>query len=211
MNGNPRLRLIWKVAIYYGIGFALVITTGLSHPEWMTYLPFGGLDSIQDFMMNPDDGNLLEQVLAVNRPMSLFYDAMNLISALAGAILVVIPLRWVYMERSVTKSVSGEVATSMLVLPLVVAAIVYIVKFSLPLAFALTGIFAGVRYSTRLKSQADAFFTFAAIAVGLSAGTRSLGIAMSMATFFAITMLVAPPRLNEKRTDTLSKTISSEN
>ena len=76
---------------------------------------------------------------------------------------------------------------------LVVTAIVYIVKFSLPLAFALAGIFAGVRYRSTLKSQIDAFFTFACIAVGLSAGTRALGIGVILAFFFALTILIAPP------------------
>jgi len=89
------------------------------------------------------------------------------------------------------------VAASLLLLPLVVTAIVYVVKYSLPLAFALTGIFAGVRYRTTLKSQADAFFTFACIGVGLAAGTRSLGIALVLAVFFAFTMLAAPPGLND--------------
>ncbi len=84
-------------------------------------------------------------------------------------------------------------ASSLLVLPLVVTAIVYVVRFSLPLAFALAGIFAGVRYRTTLKNQADAFFTFASIGVGLAAGTRSLGIAMVLALFFGATVLLAPP------------------
>jgi hypothetical protein len=203
------MRLFWKVSIYYGVCFALVITAGLRYPEWMNYLPFGGLDALENAIMNSKDGDLLDQVLAMNRPLSLFDDAMNLISALAGALIVMIPLRWVYMEKSLKKHVSTEVATSLLLLPFVVTAIVYIVKFSLPLAFALTGIFAGVRYSTRLKSQSDAYFTFAAITVGLSAGTRSLGIAMSMAVFFAFTMLAASPKLGEARADSSSDTTSA--
>jgi hypothetical protein len=209
MTDNPRMRLFWKIAIYYGVCFAMIITAGLRYPEWMNYLPFGGLDALENVILNSNDDNLLDQVLTMNRPVSLFHDAMNLISALAGALLVTIPLRWVYMEESLTKRVSTEVATSLLVLPFVVTTIVYIVKFSLPLAFALTGIFAGVRYSTRLKSQSDAYFTFAAIAVGLSAGTRSLGIAMAMAVFFTLTMIAASPKLGESREDSPSDTTSA--
>ena len=116
-----------------------------------------------------------------------------------------VPMRWVYMTEGLKKSWSREVAASLLLLPLVVTTIVSIVKYSLPLAFALTGIFAGVRYRTTLKTQSDAFFTFACIAVGLSAGTRTLGIALVLATFFSITALAATPRLDDARTETLSK------
>ncbi len=209
MTDNVRIRLFWKVAIYYGVCFALVLSAGLTHPEWMKYLPFGGLDALQNEMTPSSDGNLVDQLLATHRPMSLFDDAMNLISALTGTLIVMVPLRWVYMAEGLKKSWSREVAASLLLLPLVVTTIVSIVKFSLPLAFALTGIFAGVRYRTTLKTQSDAFFTFACIAVGLSAGTRTLGIALVLAVFFAFTMLVAPPRLNDARTETSSKAPST--
>ena len=210
MTDNVRIRLFWKVAIYYGVCFALVLTAGLTHPEWMNYLPFGGLDALQNDLTLSDDGNLVDQLLATNRPLSLFDDAMNLISALTGALVVMVPLRWVYMAESLKKSWSREVAASLLLLPLVVTAIVYIVKFSLPLAFALAGIFAGVRYRTTLKSQSDAFFTFACIAVGLSAGTRSLGIALVLAEFFAFTMLAAPPGRNDSPNESTSDAASAE-
>ncbi len=210
MIDQVRIHLFWKVAIYYGVCFALILTAGLTHPEWMNYLPFGGLDALQNDLTFSDDGNVVEQLLATNRPLSLFDDAMNLISALTGALVVMIPLRWVYMAESLKKSWSGEVAASLLLLPLVVTAIVHIVKFSLPLAFALAGIFAGVRYRSTLKSQSDAYFTFACIGVGLSAGTRSLGIALVLAVFFAFTMLAAPPGRDDSPTESESDAASAE-
>jgi hypothetical protein len=197
MTDSIRIRLFSKIAIYYGTCLALTIYAGLAHPEWMKYLPFGGLDVLQNDAAVIEDGDLLDQLLVSQRPLAIFDDAMNLISALAGCLIVMIPLRWLYMTDGLKKSWNKDVATSLLVLPLIVTAIVYIVKFSLPLAFALAGIFAGVRYRTSLKSQSDAFFTFACIAVGLSAGTRSLGIALVMAMFFAFTVLAVPPRHGE--------------
>lgn len=198
MTDNIRIRLFSKIIIYYGICLALVLYAGLSHPEWMQFLPFGGLDVLQDNASVIEEGDLVDQLLVNQRPISLFDDAMNLVSALAGCLVVMIPLRWLYMTDGLKKSWNPDVATSLMVLPLIVTAIVYIVKFSLPLAFALAGIFAGVRYRTSLKSQSDAFFTFACIAVGLSAGTRSLGIGLVMAIFFAITMLALPPRRDDQ-------------
>jgi len=197
VTDRVRAHLFWKVGIYYGVTFALILAVGLTHPEWMNYLPFGGLDTLQNDAMLLDDRDLVRQLLATNRPLSLFDDAMNLISALTGTLIVMVPIRWVYMAQRLKKSWSREIATSLLMLPLVVTAIVSIVKFSLPLAFALTGIFAGVRYRTTLKTQADAFFIFACIAVGLSAGTRTLGIALVLATFFSFTMLAVTPELDD--------------
>ncbi len=196
MNTHHRIRMFGKIAIYYGICIALLIFAGLTQPTWMKYLPFGGLDALQNSMALSGNGTLAEQLLATDRPESIFDDAMNLVSALAGSLIIMIPLRWLYMTEGLLKSWSRELAASLLVLPLVVTAIVYVVKYSLPLAFALAGIFAGVRYRTTLKNQSDAVFTFACIGVGLSAGTRSLGIALVLAVFFAFTMLAASPGIN---------------
>jgi len=75
----------------------------------------------------------------------------------------------------------------------VVTAIIVIVKFSLALAFALTGIFAGVRYRTSLKNLTDALFIFACMAVGLAAGTQALGIALALSIFFVFTAVALEP------------------
>ena len=157
MTNNVRARLFWKVGIYYAICFATVIAVASSSPEWMKYSPFGGLDLLEQNFQPTDSRGLAEQLLATHRSKQVFEDGINLLSALVGTLIIMVPLRWVYMTEGLKKSANKEVATSLLVLPLVVAAIVYVVKYSLPLAFALTGIFAGVRYRTSLKNQSDAF------------------------------------------------------
>jgi len=184
---------MWKMGAYYGVCFAVVILAWLNWPEWFSYLPFNGLDALRDDPTNWNSDSLREQFELVKRSPTLLDDAANLISAMAGALIVMVPFRWVYMTKDLAKTRNAEVASGFLVLPLVVTAIVYIIKFSLPLAFALAGIFAGVRYRTTLKSQSDAFFTFACIAVGLSAGTRALGVGMVLAVFFTFTILAEPP------------------
>jgi len=194
MADNLRTRLFWKIAVYYGICLVLTIYTGLASPEWMRYLPFGGLDVLHGTGLPDDSSEMIDRLLTTEQPIAIFDDALNLVSALIGCIIVMIPIRWLYMTDGLKKSWNSDVATSLLVLPLIVTGIVYIVKFSLPLAFALAGIFAGVRYRTSLKSQSDAYFTFACIAVGLSAGTRALGIGLVVAIAFSFTILAAPQR-----------------
>ncbi len=192
MTDQDRTHLMWKIAVYYGICFALLVLVLLTRPEWLKYLPLNGLDTLRSDTLFSEPESLTGQLVASNRPTALVDDGINLISALAGALIVMVPLRWVYMTNGLKKSWNKEVASSLLALPLIVAAIVYIVRFSLPLAFALAGIFAGVRYRTILKHQSDAYFTFACIAVGLAAGTRALGIALVLAVFFTFTILASP-------------------
>ncbi len=194
MTESPRLRLFWKTAVYYGICVASIIYLALAQADWMRFLPFGGLDVLHDSRVPVDGGESLSDLLTTAQPVAVLDDSLNLVTALIGCIIVMLPIRWIYMSGGLEKPRSAEVATSLLVLPLIVTGIVYIVKFSLPLAFALAGIFAGVRYRTSLKSQSDAFFTFACIAVGLSAGVRALGIGLFVAIAFSFTVLAAPPR-----------------
>ncbi|MGI9234125.1 MAG: DUF4956 domain-containing protein [Woeseiaceae bacterium] len=208
MIDSNRTGLFWKIGFYYGACFVLIISAGLTHPEWMRYLPFGGLGTLQPESMLADGDSISDQILAMHRPVNVFDDAMNLFSALAGTIIVMVPVRWLYMTEGLKKSWNREVATSLLVLPLVVAAIVYVVKYSLPLAFALTGIFAGVRYRTSLKNQSDAYFTFACIAIGLAAGTRALGIGLLLATFFAFTILAISPGQDDSSAESASDAAS---
>lgn len=198
MTDKSRVHIFLQVGIYYAVCFATVLAIALTHPEWTKHLPFGGLDSLDNGFLQTDG---VEQLLASNRPISLFDDSINLLTALTGALITMIPMRWVYLTNGLLESRNNQVASGLFLVPMVVTAIVYVVKFSLPLAFALAGIFAGVRYRTSLKNQTDAHFTFACIAVGLAAGTRALGIGLLLATFFSFTMLVAPPTRNEARNE----------
>jgi len=119
-----------------------------------------------------------------------------------GALLLMIPMRWLYLavgdlEVAEDEPAGHKVSASLLLLPLVVTAIIVIVKFSLALAFALTGIFAGVRYRTSLKNLTDALFIFACMAIGLAAGTQSLGIALALSVIFVFTALALEPLVTE--------------
>lgn len=189
-----RSSLAWKILVYYGLYLAFLMLLGQIRPFWIEFMPVGGLQPLQNGVL-PDEGEgLLERLLTPQAPISLFHDALNLFSALFFALLVMIPIRWVYQADDLNPAPNAGVAIGLLLLPMVVAAIIFVVKFSLPLAFALTGIFAGMRHQTRLKHQLDAYFTFAAIAVGLAAGTRTIGIGVVLAMFFAGTVLFWAPR-----------------
>lgn len=104
-----------------------------------------------------------------------------------------VPLRWVYMGVGLRQSYNHAVASSLIILPIIVTGIVLIVKYSFELAFALAGIVAGVRYRTTLKNTSDALFVFAAIGVGLAAGSSALSVALVMSLYFSYAVLLLPP------------------
>lgn len=208
MNLKQRNKLGLKLVVYYAVLLAFVVVLIRLFPQTMPLLPFGGLDKLQqgtELVTNP---NLVNLVTNVQIPVDLLADGLRITMSMLGALLVMIPVRWVYLavgdlETAEYQPAGRKVSASLLLLPLVVTAIIVIVKFSLALAFALTGIFAGVRYRTTLKNLTDALFIFACMAVGLAAGTQALGIALALSIFFVFTALMLEPLVSDADPDQL--------
>lgn len=198
MNQKQRNRLGIKLVTYYVLMVTAIALLIRLFPGLLPLMPFGGLDELQrreDLVTETDLVNLFTQV---RLPLDMLADGIAITLSMTGALLLMIPVRWLYLgvgdlETAEDKPAGHKVSASLLLLPLVVAAIIVIVKFSLALAFALTGIFAGVRYRTTLKNLTDALFIFACMAIGLAAGTQTLGIAFALSVFFVFTALFLEP------------------
>lgn len=193
MKAQRQRDLFLKVTVYYLTVCVVIITIALFHPEFLKVMPFGGLDHWENERNAPSAVISLEEIKLYQRPLHLFADSLNILTGMLGVLIIMLPVRWIYLSFGDEKAVNQAVASGLIVLPLVVTAIIDIVQFSIALAFALAGVFAGVRYRATLKGLSDAFFTFVAIAVGLAAGTRSLGIGMILAIFFSYAVLLYPP------------------
>ena len=203
MTPRQRNKLGLKLVVYYSTMVVLVVLLISLFPEILPLLPFGGLDELQRGNRFAMDSDLMTLITQVRIPLDMLTDGMGITLSMLGALLLMIPVRWVYiavgdLETAEDQPAGHKVGASLLLLPLIVTAIIVIVKFSLALAFALTGIFAGVRYRTSLKSLTDALFIFACMAVGLAAGTQTLGIAFALSVFFVFTALALEPMLVEK-------------
>jgi hypothetical protein len=182
-----------KISIYYGLVIGVLLLIYAVKPEWDYYLPIGGLDKLAQINKG-DFSSVLEEVVATTvNPFDVFDDSIKLFASMIGAIVLMLPIRWVYMRVGLTQNYNHSVAASLIILPLIVTGIVVIVQFSLALAFSLAGIVAGVRFRTTLKNTSDALFVFVAIGVGLAAGTSSLGIGLVMSVFFSYAVLLLPP------------------
>jgi hypothetical protein len=198
VNLKQRNRLTLKLIVYYAALVAFVVVLIRVYPGVIAWLPFGGLDRLQQGTSLNTSPNLVNLVTNVRVPVDMLSDGIKIMISMLGALLVMIPLRWVYLEvgdleKAEHQPAGRKVSASLLLLPLVVTAIISIVKFSLALAFALTGIFAGVRYRTTLKNLTDALFIFACMAVGLAAGTQTLDIALALSVFFVFVALMLEP------------------
>ena len=198
MTPRQRNKLGLKLIVYYATIVVFVALLIRLFPQIQPLLPFGGLDELQQGNDLVTETDLVSLITQVQIPLDLLADGISVTLSMIGALLIMIPVRWVYiavgdLETAEDQPTEHKVSASLLLLPLVVTAIIVIVKFSLALAFALTGIFAGVRYRTSLKNLTDALFIFACMAVGLAAGTQALGIAFALSVFFVFTALALEP------------------
>ena len=150
-------------------------------------MPLGGLDELL-----ASDSNKLEVVREFGTNGAAGgYDVLTLGLAIAGAVLLMLPVSWVYFMTTRRKRIDRSFVQTMIVLPVIVAGIAIIVQNSLALAFSLAGIVAAVRFRFTLTEPAHALYIFSAIAVGLGAGVSALGVSFVISlAFVAINLLL---------------------
>src|SRR5881275_736975 len=88
-------------------------------------------------------------------------------AAMIGAVLLVLPVAWIYTLTRQKRGYQQSVVQTLLILPPLVAGVVVMVKYSVALAFSLAGIIAAVRFRTTLDDSTDAVYVFLAAAVQL--------------------------------------------
>jgi hypothetical protein len=109
--------------------------------------------------------------------------------AMGAAALLALPVAWLYTITRQKRGYRQSVVHSLILLPVVVAGVVVLVKFSLALAFSLAGIVAAVRFRNTLEDSKDAVYIFVATAVGLSSGVE-LSVALSLSFVFNLVTLL---------------------
>jgi hypothetical protein len=182
-------KLLVQITAYYLI-IALVIFVALKiWPGLRGYLPIGGVEQlISQPAKNPLQAS--EEVRAAhvaNFGQSVFW----LVVAIIAAIVVSLPVSWVYMAVRGGEEYDQSLVNTIIVLPMVVTGIVIIVQNSLALAFSLAGIAGAVRFRNSLKSSGDALFILLAVGTGLAAGIGAIELAavISIAFNYCFAML----------------------
>ncbi len=187
-------RLLVRLTIYYSVIAAALFVLISIFPGLIDQLPIGGVNEIEgsgivvenadriQFSPPPSD----ETVSSANR----LDDALDLLIAMTGVLLLMLPVAWVYRSSNYQGSHDHSLDETAFVLPVVVAGIVIVVQHSLALAFSLAGIVAGVRFRRALKDTYDALYILMAIGVGIAAGVKALDIAAVLSIFFNYTTLM---------------------
>ena len=109
--------------------------------------------------------------------------------SLIAALALMLPVTWVYMSARRTKRHNQAVVETLIILPIVVSAIVLIVRNSLALAFSLAGVVAAVRFRTTLRDTRDTVFIFLAIGVGFAAGVQVVTVGAVASIIFNFVLM----------------------
>lgn len=174
----------WFVAWVAGALFLLQ-----QFPHMVAYFPVGGILDLAELAaekstsFEPVYTGLEQGVLSRHGPVKL---------ALAsfGAVVLIVPVTWVYFTTSREKRIEQSFLQTIMILPVVVTGITMIVQYSIALAFSLAGIVAAVRFRFTLNQPSDAMYIFVAIGIGLGAGIGALGVASVISGAFCYTTLV---------------------
>jgi hypothetical protein len=177
---------ITLITMYYVFWAGVMTLMLFKFPVVRDFFPVGGLG---DLASNPADdleiiySEVREAILAPHGPFRLAF-------ASIGAAILIVPVSWVYFITSRTKDVDPSFVQTIIVMPIVVTGIATIVLNSLPLAFALAGIVAAVRFRFTLEEPSHAMYIFVSISIGLGSGIGALGVAMVISMAFVYATLI---------------------
>lgn len=183
---------LWRIGLYYAVLFLVTAVLARYFPVFHK-VTLGGFEAFSqaapigsDFSI-PDAFN--QTPVAELAPSTGVEFAISTVIAFLGALALMIPVAWVYLLTKQKRGYDESVVQAMLILPIAVAGIVFIVKYSLALAFSLGGIVAAVRFRSTLKDTKDAVYVFLAIGVGLASGAWFLGVAAILSITFNAVIL----------------------
>ena len=117
--------------------------------------------------------------------------AFEAVMAMLGAVLMMIPVAWVYILTRARRGFNQSTVQTLIFLPIVVAGLILLVRSSLALAFGLGGVVGAVAFRNRLEDPKDAIYIFLSIAVGLAAGVQVMAVALAISAFYNIVVLCA--------------------
>lgn len=177
---DPATKVVVKVVVYYA---ALIILGTVALRELPHSPGLGGV--VLPSVFSGDSGTAAAKTVSTPKA-----ELAPLVSvAMVGAILLMIPVAWVYQLTRAKRGYQQSVVQLLIILPLVVAGIVVLVKDSLALAFSLAGIVAAVRFRNTLDDSKDAVYVFLATGVGLAAAV-DIQVATAISIVFNLTILI---------------------
>lgn len=173
------------IVLYYALLVAATAYVLDRFPALAVYIPTGGIEDLAGI------SNTFEPVYSsVEERLYSAYGPVRLLIASIGAVILAVPVSWVYFITSRARNIDQSFLQTIMILPVVVAGISMIVLNSIALAFSLAGIVAAVRFRFTLQQPSDAMYVFVAIAIGLGSGISALGIATVISFAFVMATLI---------------------
>ncbi len=109
--------------------------------------------------------------------------ALTVLLAMLAAGALALPVAWIYTLTRSKRGYQQSIVQLLIVLPVVIAGVVVLVKYSITLAFGLGGIVAAVRFRNTLDDSKDAVYVFLVTGLGMSAAV-DLPVAMVISVMF---------------------------
>src|SRR6266513_1048796 len=184
-------RPVRRLVAYYVILGIIVAVAAFFFPAEVTRIAAKGLGDV------PEGPTVLTDALS-SSPASVTFGlgsllavAITTILILIGALVLILPVTWVYMSARPSGGQHNQnVVQTLVILPLVVAGIVFMVQNSLALAFSLAGVVGAVRFRTTLRDSRDLVYIFLSIVVGFAAGVQSLAVGAVVSIVFNLVLIV---------------------
>ncbi|MCH7821061.1 MAG: DUF4956 domain-containing protein [Proteobacteria bacterium] len=174
------------IVAYYGFWVGAIALLLAFFPLLHEFFPIGGIGDlvtpagdIFEIVHSGDEGTVFAP-----------YGPARLAFASVGAIILTVPISWVYFITSRSRRIEQSFLQTIMILPVVVSGIAMIVQDSVALAFSLAGIVAAVRFRFTLEQPSDAMYIFVAIGIGLGSGIGALGVAAVISMAFVLSTLI---------------------
>lgn len=178
---SPLAKVVAYYVVLFGIS-ALLIQLVPGAGELFS----GGLQpSVVDTQTGMPD--LLRQGPLFQSPLGL---PLSEVFGMTAAFALMLPVTWIYVMTRRRKGFRQSVVQTLMILPIVVAGVVFMVKNSLALAFSLGGIVAAVSFRNTLRDTKDAVYIFLGTGVGLAAGIQSVPLAAALSVTFNVVILI---------------------
>ena len=178
---SPATRVVLRVAAYY----AILVAAG-----WLVLDLMPATSGFGAFGLEPLLKEGAEPTKTAATPLTADPARATAVAvAMISAILLSIPVAWVYQLTRAKRGYQQSVVQLMIILPLVVSGVVILVKDSLALAFSLAGIVAAVRFRNSLDDSKDAVYVFLATGLGLAAAV-DIPVATVISLLFNLSILM---------------------
>lgn len=185
-------RPVRRLVAYYAIVAVVVAILAYFFPGEIARISAKGLGGVPEGPSVLNDALSSSPTASVNfGPGSLFDVALTTTLILIGALVLILPVTWVYMSgRPSGGQHDQNVVQTLIILPMVVAGIVFIVQNSLALAFSLAGVVGAVRFRTTLRDSRDLVYIFLSIVIGFAAGVQSLAVGAVVSVVFNFVLII---------------------